>query len=247
MLVGGANQSWPQDLPSPLAAAVREAAVVMLQREVPDRVNLEVARAAHQAGVPVVMDVGGTDAPLDPKLMGYVSLIAPNESTPPGAQTLTAGAGELSWISGVATTGPDGLDLALVRQAVTALREKFAAASPPNELVEVLVTLGSHGSIYFGKDGPETAMGVFRLQTADGKPADTTGAGDCFRGSFVAARYGLGLEIPQALRWAAAAGSLAVEVPGAMPSMPTRVQIEERCSSSECGYLMRQQLPWQLA
>ena len=53
----------------------------MLQREVPDEINILVARLASEAGIPVIMDVGGHDRPLDPDLMPYISVIAPNEST----------------------------------------------------------------------------------------------------------------------------------------------------------------------
>ena len=35
----------------------------MLQREVPEYVNVAAARLAHALGTPVFMDVGGTDAP----------------------------------------------------------------------------------------------------------------------------------------------------------------------------------------
>merc|ERR1712127_53231 len=66
------------------------------------------------------------------------------------------------------------------------------------------------------------------LSTSNGKPKDTTGAGDCYRGSYVAARYGEGKSVADAMRWASAAGSLSVEVEGAMPSMPTRKATENR-------------------
>ena len=70
-------------------------------------------------------------------------------------------------------------------------------------------------------------MGYFALSTPDGKPKDTTGAGDCFRGSYVGVRYGEGKGVEEAMRWAAAA-ACSVEVEGAMPSMPPRAQIEAR-------------------
>ena len=154
-------------------------------------------------------------------------------------------AGELVWISGVETSDQDGklnidrvssstpawssLELVLrwqVRAAVTALRHRFAAVG--NNKVEVLVTLGSDGSMYFDNSGNEVSVGCYSLGTPNGKPRDTTGAGDCYRGSFVAARYGLNMDLTKAMTWASAAGSLAVEVPGAMPSMPSKVQIERR-------------------
>lgn len=193
----------------------------MLQREIPPYVNVVVAKLARELGKPVFMDVGGTDAPLDEALMPFLTVIAPNES-------------ELTFITGVETKGADGaVTKPLVREAVAALKAKFAAVGNPG--VEALVTLGGQGSIHFGAawspaKAPEfeTRMGSFDLKTADGKPKDTTGAGDCFRGSFVAAHYGQGMPVEAAMRWASAAGSLAVEIEGAMPSMPPKEKIASR-------------------
>jgi len=232
VLIGGANQAWPtlealaaQD--ATLRSAVSSSSAVMLQREVPGYLNVLVARLATEAGIPVMMDVGGHDRPLDPELMPYISIIAPNES-------------ELTWISGVETTEDGELVMAKVREAALALKQKFAAASNPD--VEVLVTLGRHGSIYFDKSEAATSQAKFNTGAAGA--LDTTGAGDCFRGSFMAARFGLGMSVSQAMQWASAAGSLAVEVPGAMPSMPSRVQIATRVDA-QCKSSMVFKMSWQ--
>lgn len=225
-LLGGANQSWsPSSIAdgSPLQKAIKESVAVMLQREVPDIVNVEVARKARALGKPVFMDVGGTDAPLDERLIPFLSVVCPNES-------------ELTFISGVETQANGEVKKSLVREAVAALKTKFAAAG--NGGVEVLVTLGSHGSMHFGADwvkareDHECHMGRYALSTSNRKPKDTTGAGDCYRGSYVAARYGEGKSVTEAMQWAAAAGSLSVEVEGAMPSMPTRKAIQGRVTQA---------------
>jgi len=229
LLLGGANQSWPRgpiDAESSLHKAIAECVAVMLQREIPDHVNVEVARTARELGKPVFMDVGGTDAPLDEALLPHLSVIAPNES-------------ELTFISGVETCDAGVTSKVLVRRAVAALKGKFAAAGNPH--VEVLVTLGSQGSMHFAPQWAEcgvedvmgllqheTYMGCYALATEDGKPRDTTGAGDCFRGSYVAARYGEGKATADAMKWATAASSLAVETLGAMPSMPPPKAIAAR-------------------
>ena len=227
VLLGGANQKWPEAAAlrsgaegTRLRAAIKACVCVMLQREVPEYVNVVTAELARAAGKPVFMDVGGTDAPLDEALIPLISVVAPNES-------------ELTFISGVETKVGDKLDGAAVRAAVAALKAKFAAKG--NTHVEVLVTLGGLGSCHFDAewtpDAPtehETRVGCFALGTADGRPKDTCGAGDCYRGSYVGARYGQGCGVVEAMTWAAAAGSLSVEVEGAMPSMPTREQIAQR-------------------
>lgn len=225
LLLGGANQSWPSSSHaqgSPLHQAIKESVAVMLQREVPDDVNVEVARLAKELGKPVFMDVGGTNAPLDERLFPFLSVVAPNES-------------ELTFISGVETQVDGEIKKSLVCDAVAALKNKFAVAG--NTRIEVLVTLGPHGSIHFGADWTkgrkehECYMGKFLLATPDHKPKDTTGAGDCYRGSYVAARYGEGKSVAHAMRWASAAGSLSVEVEGAMPSMPTKEAIATRAKN----------------
>jgi len=219
VLLAGGNAQWDKSKPvsAALHTAIATCCAVMLQREIPDFVNVAVAKAAHTLGKPVVMDMGGTDAPLDPELIPYLSVVAPNET-------------ELTFISGVDTNEDSQVSLPMVHKAVAAFKDRAREAG--NASVEVLVTLGGLGSIHFASDwapsaqAGETRMGHFRLTTADGRPKDTTGAGDCFRGSFVAARYGESRSVEEAMQWAAAAGALSVEVEGAMPSMPTRAAIE---------------------
>jgi ribokinase len=231
VLLGGANQQWPTaaEVTEQLREPMTESAVVMLQREVPECVNVAAASLAHSLGKPVFMDVGGTDAPLDRLLLPHIDLISPNEA-------------ELSDISGVDTTGDEGsVSMILVRQAVAALKEQLSGAGNPR--AEVLVTLGSLGAVHFcsewanggnvdsaGLLAGETRSGCFRLATHDGRPRDTTGAGDCFRGSFAAARYVERRSLEESMRWAAAAASLAIEAEGALTSMPSRDRIEKRAA-----------------
>lgn len=52
----------------------------MLQREIPDFVNLVAAKTAKAAGTTVILDVGGRDEPFDPELFNYIDIISPNET-----------------------------------------------------------------------------------------------------------------------------------------------------------------------
>jgi len=237
VILGGANQRWPAPMvlhsgnegPA-LRSAVAKCVAVMLQREIPEYVNVEAARLARELCKPVFMDVGGTDAPLSQALMPFLSVIAPNET-------------ELTFITGVDVQRAGVIKKSYLREAITVLKDRLSAAG--NRKAEVLVTLGPLGSMYFGSDwancGTESAagllphevrMGIFVLGTHDSKVVDTTGAGDCYRGSFVGSRYGLGNGVEEALRWAAAAASLSVEVEGAMPSMPPKRKISERVTGA---------------
>jgi len=240
LLIGGANMAWPQvpelETNGLFTTGLQGAVAVMLQREIPNYVNLYAAKTANAMGIPVMMDVGGTNEPLDETLIPYLSLVVPNES-------------ELTFISGVETTVAGNIDKTLLRKAVAKLKELFA--SKGNSNVEVLVTLGSCGSLFFETqwsmsaqpEDPttgllpfETYVGCFPLETPNKKPVDTTGAGDCYRGSFVAARFGEKKSILESMQWAASASSLAVEGKGAMPSMPTRVAIEQRISKGKTQF-----------
>ncbi len=83
----------------------------------------------------------------------------------------------------------------------------------------VVVTLGHEGS-WARLGGEITRQAAFAIE-----PVDSTGAGDTFVGSLVAA---LSQDMPmaQALRQANAAGALACMTPGAQTSIPTMVEVE---------------------
>ena len=50
----------------------------------------------------------------------------------------------------------------------------------------------------------------------------------CSCGRRLSLADGQGMDVEAAMRWAAAAGSLAVEIEGAMPSMPPKEKITSR-------------------
>jgi len=83
----------------------------------------------------------------------------------------------------------------------------------------VIVTLGAAGAIGARRDE------VLRVEALAVNAVDTTGAGDCFVG-VLASALARGTSLHAAMQRAAAAGSLACTVVGAMPSFPDRVQID---------------------
>jgi ribokinase len=64
-------------------------------------------------------------------------------------------------------------------------------------------------------------------------PVDTTGAGDAFCGALAAA-IADGRALPHAVRFAAAAGALATETHGAVPSLPHRAAVDALVESVSC-------------
>jgi ribokinase len=105
------------------ASVVREAALVMLQLEVPLDVVRRVAEIAAEAGVGVMLDPAPA-APLAPELLQLVTWLTPNEH-------------EAEALTGVAVC-----DERSAREAALALRAAGAA--------NVIVTLGARGAFVSG-------------------------------------------------------------------------------------------------
>ncbi|WP_324668597.1 carbohydrate kinase family protein [Geochorda subterranea] len=101
----------------------------------------------------------------------------------------------------------------------------------------LVVTEGADGSWAVGRDGQSAAAPTFAVEAVD-----TTGAGDAFWAALLwrlweaATRQGVPVveaarrmspaELARALRFANAAGALAVRVRGAMTALPTRSEVE---------------------
>ncbi len=87
-----------------------------------------------------------------------------------------------------------------------------------------IVTLGSKGSVAVTKEGEAWGVGVMPVEP--GQIKDITGAGDTWCGTFAAAIHA-GLSLPDAMRRASVAGTLATFKEGAQPSMPYLDDVEE--------------------
>ncbi len=86
-------------------------------------------------------------------------------------------------------------------------------------LQAMVVTLGEKGALLVTPDGTE------RFPPHEVEVVDSVAAGDAFCGA-LAVRLAEGASLPQAARFANAAGALAVTVAGAAPSMPQRAAVE---------------------
>jgi ribokinase len=85
----------------------------------------------------------------------------------------------------------------------------------------VIVTLGAEGARAATADGRLISVPAYPVT-----PIDTVGAGDTFCG-YLAAGLDAGLELEAAMRRAAVAASLACTRPGAQPSVPTSLEVDE--------------------
>lgn len=145
------------------AKSVQEAKVVLLQREIPEFVNVVAARTAKQSGAFVILDVGGRDEPLTEQLILNVDIISPNET-------------ELERMIG--KKAPTLEDARLESF-------KFIQKYPH---IKVLLKQGKFGcSLYWIENGEEKEISkpAFRFEDFLGlKLVDTVAAGDCFTGGF---------------------------------------------------------------
>ena len=90
----------------------------------------------------------------------------------------------------------------------------------------VAVKMGEDGSLLVTREG------AWHFPAYEVKAVDATAAGDAFTAALATA-LGEGMELPRAMRFANAAGALAVTVFGAQPSMPTRAQVEKMMGSEK--------------
>lgn len=126
-------------------------------------------------------------------------------------------------VAAVVAVAPHVSILALNAGEAASLEAALGRARVP----AMLVTLGAEGAEY-----RDLAAGtVLRQPAFRVTPVDTTGAGDCFAGSFAAA-LDRGEGLPEALRFAAAAAAIQVTRPGAGDAMPTRAEVERFLSEA---------------
>ncbi|XP_043702448.1 ribokinase [Telopea speciosissima] len=158
IIVGGANMScWPDKLSDEDLQAVRNAGVVLLQREIPDSVNIQVAKVARDVGVPVILDVGGMEGPIPGELLNFVDILSPNET-------------ELARLTGMQTDSFEQINHAVAKCQEMGVKQ-------------VLVKLGEKGSALF-VEGEEP---IRQPMISASRVLDTTGAGDTFTAAFAVA------------------------------------------------------------
>ena len=78
VVVGGANAAWTREDAQRVAALATSADVLLLQQEVPEAVNEEVAAVAAAASVAVFLDVGGEERPISDEMLRRVDFLTPN-------------------------------------------------------------------------------------------------------------------------------------------------------------------------
>ncbi|MEU7580503.1 ribokinase [Streptomyces sp. NPDC041068] len=101
-----------------------------------------------------------------------------------------------------------------------------AARALLSQVPEVVITLGSRGSLYAARGAEPVTVEAERVTAVD-----TTGAGDTFAGTLAVA-LAEGNSVPDALTWASSAAALSVQRPGASASMPYRKEIDAQANGT---------------
>lgn len=165
-----------------------------------------------------------------PPLAGFSHLMLQLE-TPLATVTAYAQAARQQGVAVVLNPAPaqalpaellDSVDILIVNEGELATLSghhgNIAQGLERMDVPTVVVTLGHHGCCV-------RSHGVFFLQEAfNVTPIDTTGAGDTFCGSLIAA-LSQGADMAQALRVASAAGALACTRLGAQSSIPQATEV----------------------
>lgn len=195
-VVGGANMAWPEQGPDP--SVFREAKIGLFQLEVPIPASTSAMRAAQAAGTRIILDPApAPDRSITWNINSLIRL----------ADIVTPNESEAEALTGNCISDRDS-----ALQAAQALRASGAQT--------VVLKLGADGLVYIDSDGSEGFIPPFKVAAVD-----TVAAGDCFNGALAVA-LAEGRLLPEALRFASAAGALATKKPGAASSAPLRHQLE---------------------
>ncbi len=203
IISAGANGTLsPADV-AEASDVMAEAAVVCLCLEVSTDTVLAAARAGHDAGATVLLNLspyGGV--PEELIALTDVLLVNAHEAA-------------LFLGHGAAVPGPGAADADWDK-----VRLRFAE----HGIRQVLVTLGAQGSVVLDSLAPQ-ARQVARIASTTVRAVDTTGAGDAFTGA-VAVRLAAGDGLADAAAFASVAAALATTRKGTQAAYPEAADVE---------------------
>jgi ribokinase len=179
---------------------IAEASAVVLQLEIPLETVAHVIALCQRLGVFTILDPAPVPPGGLPRALYGVDLLTPNQSE---AEALLAPGGSRGVMpKRVEDRKQVGSEL-LARGAKT-----------------VVLKRGGRGAVLVDRDGIIRTIKPFKV-----KIVDTTAAGDAFTGALAIAHCE-GMDLPQAARFANAAGAACCEDFGAQPALPAREAVE---------------------
>ncbi|KZV66055.1 Ribokinase-like protein [Peniophora sp. CONT] len=232
----GANYAR-QDTESEIAGYLSGASHLLVQNEVPLGVTTSALREAGKVGVPSVYNP--SPMPADDELRAFpwdcVSYLLVNEGEASALLRAFSGssASQGTELKPVMPAGQIGEpNLKVLEEAKETLRALIYL--PAFSKTTVVCTLGGAGVLAALPSNTSESLYLPAVKL-EGTTRDTTGAGDCFTGYFVAGLMALGQkgslgvrELAPLLRLSTQAAGMCVEKRGAMESIPERRDVEER-------------------
>lgn len=167
--------------------AIDESDIVVLQLETPINTIKYALQKSKELGKYTILNPAPA-VKLEDSIIENVDLLTPNET-------------ELEILSGVKIESEDD-----IKKAANVLIEKGVK--------ELIVTLGSKGSLYINKDNTKLKKS-YKVEAID-----TTAAGDSYTGALAVA-FAQDKNIDEAMDFASKVGALAVTKEGAQSSLPT--------------------------
>ena len=199
VVAAGANMRVGQDSvqSSTIFEAIAQAQALVLQLEIPLETVILFIAAAHNGGVPVVLNLA-PGQPLSKEVLRQLEVLIVNET-------------EASLLSG---------------QRVDSLEDAHIVATVLHEqgIPKVVITLGSQGALLATSDGSGKTRIIYQSAPIV-QVIDTTAAGDCFVGALTVA-LNEGQSPEDALRFAVYASALKVTKFGAQSGLPTRAEVD---------------------
>lgn len=171
-----------------------QAKIVLMELGIPLATVLTAAREAKANDCLLILDPAPVTSELPEELYSLIDIITPNEV-------------EASQLVGFTVDG-----VTTARQAASFLHQMGVK--------NVIITLGSQGSLYSNKDESVWVKPILV------PVVDTVAAGDAFNGALAVA-LASGKSLAEAVRWATIGGALAVTKNGAQSSLPNKESFQQ--------------------
>jgi ribokinase len=199
VVASGANMrvGQDQDQLEQIAATLKQVRALVLQLEIPLETVQKLVTMAHEANIPVILNLAPAQ-PLSRETLKKISVLILNET-------------EASTLSG------QRVDTEEDARIVATILHNYGIST-------VVITLGARGAILVTKNKQGQAHSIYQ-PAPKVQVVDTTAAGDCFVGSLTVALTE-GQSPQQALRFAVYASALKVTRFGAQSGLPTREEVE---------------------
>lgn len=215
MVVTGANSQLSPDELTQYRLLIESADIILLQFEIPHPTVAEVIRIAGQAGKKIILD----PAPAPTVWPGIFAEHVNKNQDASQHETSVLSLISLICPNETEATALTGVTIDSMEQAECAARVLLGQG-----VQAVAITLASQGTLLVDTKSSQLVP-PFKVQAVD-----TTAAGDAFAGA-LAIRWAETNDLREAIKFANAAGALAVTRIGAQQAMPTRADIDSLYST----------------